>query len=151
MAASAQRERYVVCNADESEPGTFKDRVLMEGDPFALVESMTIAGVTVGAAQGYVYIRGEYPTAEERIVAAIEQARRRGLLGPDVAGSGLSFDLEVRRGAGAYTSAARRRRCSTRWRGTGASPGRSRRSPPTWACSAGPPWSTTSRRSTMCR
>ena len=102
VAASAQRERYVVCNADESEPGTFKDRVLMEGDPFALVESMTIAGVTVGAAQGYVYIRGEYPTAEERIVAAIEQARRRGLLGPDVAGSGLSFDLEVRRGAGAY-------------------------------------------------
>jgi len=102
VAASAQRERYVVCNADESEPGTFKDRVLLEGDPFALVESMTIAGVTVGAARGYVYIRGEYPTAEERIVAAINQARHHGLLGPDVAGSGLSFDLEVRRGAGAY-------------------------------------------------
>ena len=102
VAASAQRERYVVCNADESEPGTFKDRVLMEGDPFALVESMTIAGVTVGAGRGYVYIRGEYPTAEERIVGAIDQARRRGLLGRDVAGSGLSFDLEVRRGAGAY-------------------------------------------------
>jgi len=101
-AASAQHERYVVANADESEPGTFKDRVLMEGDPFALVESMTIAGVTVGAARGYVYIRGEYPTAEERIVGAIDQARRRGLLGRDVAGSGLSFDLEVRRGAGAY-------------------------------------------------
>ena len=102
VAASAQRERYVVCNADESEPGTFKDRALMEGDPFALVESMTIAGVTVGAGRGYVYIRGEYPTAEERIAGAIEQARHRGLLGPDVAGSGLSFDLEVRRGAGAY-------------------------------------------------
>ena len=102
VSASAQRERYVVCNADESEPGTFKDRVLLEGDPFALVESMTIAGVTVGAAQGYVYIRGEYPTAEERIVGAIDQARRRGLLGSDVAGSGLSFDLEIRRGAGAY-------------------------------------------------
>ncbi len=101
-AASAQRERYVVANADESEPGTFKDRVLLEGDPFALVESMTIAGVTVGAEQGYVYIRGEYPAAEERIVAAIHEARRRGLLGSDVAGSGLSFDLEVRRGAGAY-------------------------------------------------
>ena len=102
VAASAQRERYVVANADESEPGTFKDRVLMEEDPFALVESMTIAGLTVGAERGYVYIRGEYPTAEERVLAAIEQARRRGLLGPDVAGSGLSFDLEVRRGAGAY-------------------------------------------------
>ncbi|MCE2530959.1 MAG: NAD(P)H-dependent oxidoreductase subunit E [Acidimicrobiia bacterium] len=102
VAASAQRERYVVCNADESEPGTFKDRVLLEGDPFALVESMTIAGLTVGAAQGYIYIRGEYPTAEERIVDAINQARHRGLLGSDVAGSGLSFDLEVRRGAGAY-------------------------------------------------
>ncbi|MYI55696.1 MAG: NADH-quinone oxidoreductase subunit E [Acidimicrobiia bacterium] len=102
VAASAQRDRYVVCNADESEPGTFKDRVLLEGDPFALVESMTIAGVTVGAAQGYVYIRGEYPTAEERIIAAVEEARRHGLLGSDVAGSGLTFDIDVRRGAGAY-------------------------------------------------
>ena len=102
VATSPQRDRYVVCNADESEPGTFKDRVLLEGDPFALVESMTIAGVTVGATQGYVYIRGEYPTAEERIIAAVSGARRRGLLGPDVAGSGLSFDIEVRRGAGAY-------------------------------------------------
>lgn len=102
VASAARRDRYVVCNADESEPGTFKDRVLLEGDPFALVESMTIAGVTVGASQGYVYVRGEYPTAEERIVAAIEQAHRHGLLGSDVAGSGLTFDIEVRRGAGAY-------------------------------------------------
>ncbi len=102
VAASASRERYVVCNADESEPGTFKDRVLLEGDPFALLESMTIAGLTVGAEQGFVYIRGEYPTAEDRIGSAIEQARRRGLLGLDVAGSGMAFDIEVRRGAGAY-------------------------------------------------
>ena len=102
VAGSARRERYVVCNADESEPGTFKDRVLLEGDPFALVESMTIAGVTVGASRGYVYIRGEYPTAEERIIAAVDEARRRGFLGSDVAGSGLGFDIEVRRGAGAY-------------------------------------------------
>ena len=102
VAASARRERYIVCNADESEPGTFKDRVLLEGDPFALVESMTIAGVTVGASKGYVYIRGEYPTAEDRIAAAIDRARHRGLLGADVAGSGLRFDIEVRRGAGAY-------------------------------------------------
>ncbi len=102
VAASARSERYVVCNADESEPGTFKDRVLLEGDPFALVESMTIAGVTVGASKGFVYIRGEYPTAEDRIAAAIDRARHCGLLGVDVAGSGLRFDIEVRRGAGAY-------------------------------------------------
>ena len=102
VAASARRERYVVCNADESEPGTFKDRVLMEGDPYALVESMTIAAAAVGAARGYVYIRGEYPEAEERVAHAIEQARHRGLLGADVMGSGLRFDMEVRRGAGAY-------------------------------------------------
>ena len=102
VASSARRDRYVVCNADESEPGTFKDRVLLEGDPFALVESMTIAGVTVGATQGYVYIRGEYPTAEQRVIAAVEQARRHGLLGVDVASSGLAFDIEIRRGAGAY-------------------------------------------------
>ena len=102
VASSARPERYVVCNADESEPGTFKDRVLLEGDPYALVESMTIAALTVGATRGYVYIRGEYPAAEERVTHAIEQARRRGLLGPDVAGSGLRFDMEVRRGAGAY-------------------------------------------------
>ncbi|MCE2524411.1 MAG: NAD(P)H-dependent oxidoreductase subunit E [Acidimicrobiia bacterium] len=102
VAASARRERYVVCNADESEPGTFKDRVLMEGDPYALVESMTIAAAAVGATRGYVYIRGEYPEAEERVAHAIDRARHRGLLGSDVAGSGLDFDIEVRRGAGAY-------------------------------------------------
>ena len=102
VAASARRDRFIVCNADESEPGTFKDRVLLEGDPYALVESMTIAAATVGATKGYVYIRGEYPEAEERVAHAIEQARHRGLLGADVMGSGLQFDMEVRRGAGAY-------------------------------------------------
>lgn len=101
-ASSARPQRYVVCNGDESEPGTFKDRVLLEGDPFALVESMTIAALAVGATKGFVYIRGEYPEAEHRVTHAIEQARRRGLLGSDVAGSGLRFELEVRRGAGAY-------------------------------------------------
>ena len=82
VASSARRDRYVVCNADESEPGTFKDRVLLEGDPFALVESMTIAGVTVGAAQGYVYIRGEYPHrrgADHRGHRAGPTARTSGL------------------------------------------------------------------------
>ncbi|MFE9394214.1 NAD(P)H-dependent oxidoreductase subunit E [Streptomyces flavidovirens] len=93
---------YLVCNADESEPGTFKDRVLMEGDPYALVEAMTIAGYATGAHQGYLYLRGEYPRAHERLAHAIGQARLRGLLGPDVLGHGYAFDIEIRRGAGAY-------------------------------------------------
>ena len=93
---------YLVCNADESEPGTFKDRVLMEGDPFAVVEAMTIAAVATGASQGYIYIRGEYPEAEAAIRGAIAAARGANLLGPDILGSGVSFDIEVRRGAGAY-------------------------------------------------
>ena len=95
-------EKYVVCNADESEPGTFKDRVLMEGDPFALVEALTIAGVTLGAERGFIYIRGEYPVATTRLRDAIGQARAAGLLGDDAAGSGLRFDVELRRGQGAY-------------------------------------------------
>ena len=94
--------RYVICNADESEPGTFKDRVVMEGDPYAVVESLTIAGLTVGATQGYIYVRGEYPRATERLLHAIATARRSGLLGPDVMGSGDAFDIELRRGQGAY-------------------------------------------------
>ena len=93
---------YLVCNADESEPGTFKDRVLMEGDPFAIVEAMTIAALATGAGQGYLYIRGEYPEAEAAIRGAISAAREANLLGPDILGSGLAFDIEVRRGAGAY-------------------------------------------------
>ena len=93
---------YLVGNADESEPGTFKDRVLMEGDPFAVVEAMTIAGVTTGCERGFVYLRGEYPTAFERLDHAIGQARHRGLLGDDVMGRGATFDIEIRRGAGAY-------------------------------------------------
>ena len=93
---------YMVCNADESEPGTFKDRVLMEGDPFAVVEGMTIAAIATGCEQGYLYVRGEYPLARARIENAIELAGIHGLLGRDVAGSGSSFEIEVRSGAGAY-------------------------------------------------
>ncbi|WP_176709946.1 NAD(P)H-dependent oxidoreductase subunit E [Streptomyces sp. Wb2n-11] len=93
---------YLVCNADESEPGTFKDRVLMEGDPYALVEAMTVAGYATGAHRGFLYLRGEYPRAYERLTHAIGQARLRGLLGPDVLGHGYAFDIEIRRGAGAY-------------------------------------------------
>jgi NADH-quinone oxidoreductase subunit F len=93
---------YVVCNADESEPGTFKDRIVMEGDPFAIIEGMTIAGFATGSERGFFYIRGEYPLAIERVQTAIGAARRAGLLGKNILGSGFSFDVEVRSGAGAY-------------------------------------------------
>jgi NADH-quinone oxidoreductase subunit F len=102
VAANPVRPHYVVCNADESEPGTFKDRVLLEEDPYALVEALTVMGYACGAGQGYIYIRGEYPLAEARLTRAVEVARARGFLGPDVMGEGFSFDIEVRRGAGAY-------------------------------------------------
>jgi NADH-quinone oxidoreductase subunit F len=94
--------KYLVCNADESEPGTFKDRILIESDPFAIVEAMTIAGYAIGAERGYFYIRGEYPLAQARFEDAVAQAGEQGLLGNDVAGAGFRFDIEVRRGAGAY-------------------------------------------------
>jgi len=94
--------KHIVANADESEPGTFKDRTIMENDPFALVEAMTIAAVATGAENGWIYIRGEYPLATARIQNAINECRAAGLLSADVAGSGMAFDIEVRRGAGAY-------------------------------------------------
>ncbi|MEU6534718.1 NAD(P)H-dependent oxidoreductase subunit E [Streptomyces sp. NPDC047000] len=96
------RTHYVVCNADESEPGTFKDRVIMEGDPYALVEAMTIAGFATGSHRGYLYLRGEYPRALARMEHAVGQARARGLLGDDILGQGYAFDIEIRRGANAY-------------------------------------------------
>jgi NADH-quinone oxidoreductase subunit F len=96
------RPHYLVCNADESEPGTFKDRVLMEGDPFSVIEAMTIAGVTTGCERGFVYLRGEYPVALERLSHAIAGARAHGFLGDNVMAQGVSFDIEIRRGAGAY-------------------------------------------------
>jgi NADH-quinone oxidoreductase subunit F len=102
VAQAPARPHYVVCNADESEPGTFKDRVLMEEDPFAIVEAMTIAGLAVGADRGFIYVRGEYPLATERLEHAIAEARARGYLGADVMGRGLSFDIDLRKGAGAY-------------------------------------------------
>jgi NADH-quinone oxidoreductase subunit F len=102
VAAQPAQPHYLVCNADESEPGTFKDRVLLEGDPFATVEAMTIAAFATGASKGFLYIRGEYPEAEARIANAIARAREAGLLGTDILGSGFAFDIELRRGAGAY-------------------------------------------------
>ncbi len=95
-------QKYVVCNADEGDSGTFSDRMLMEGDPFTLVEGMTIAGTAVGATQGYIYLRAEYPHAAAALRDAIVVAKRRGYLGRDVLGSGKAFELEVRIGAGAY-------------------------------------------------
>ena len=94
--------RHLVVNADESEPGTFKDRVVMEHDPFAVVEAATIAGFAVGAERGWIYVRGEYPLATERLRSAVAQARDAGFLGQRIARSSFSFDIEIRRGAGAY-------------------------------------------------
>jgi NADH-quinone oxidoreductase subunit F len=102
VARQPVRPHYLVCNADESEPGTFKDRELMESDPFAVIEAMTVAGYATGCERGYLYIRGEYPEALRALERAIEAARGRGFLGDDVMGEGFSFDVEIRRGAGAY-------------------------------------------------
>ncbi|HZN04785.1 MAG TPA: NAD(P)H-dependent oxidoreductase subunit E, partial [Candidatus Polarisedimenticolia bacterium] len=93
---------FVVCNADESEPGTFKDRLLLEEDPFAVVEAMTIAGYATGSERGWLYVRGEYPLALQRFETAVDRARERGYLGASVLGEPFAFDIEVRRGAGAY-------------------------------------------------
>jgi formate dehydrogenase iron-sulfur subunit len=102
VAGVASHQKYVVCNADEGDSGTFADRMLMEGDPFLLIEGMAIAALSVGAAMGYIYIRSEYPHAFAVFSRAIERARAAGLLGPSVLGSGRAFDLEARLGAGAY-------------------------------------------------
>ena len=95
-------QKYIACNADEGDSGTFSDRMLMEGDPFALIEGMTIAGVAVGATQGYIYLRIEYPHAARALAKALQAARAIGYLGNDILGSGKRFDIAVRLGAGAY-------------------------------------------------
>ena len=95
-------QKYIVCNADEGDSGTFADRMLMEGDPFVLIEGMAIAGLAVGATKGFVYIRSEYPHAFHKMSRALVHARKGKLLGTDILGSGRSFDLELRLGAGAY-------------------------------------------------
>ena len=101
-ADAAAEQKYIVCNADEGDSGTFADRMMMEGDPFVLIEGMTIAGIAVGATKGYIYIRSEYPHAIAAMNDAIAAARSGGRLGTSVAGSAHAFDLEVRVGAGAY-------------------------------------------------
>ncbi|HET9620169.1 MAG TPA: NADH-ubiquinone oxidoreductase-F iron-sulfur binding region domain-containing protein [Kofleriaceae bacterium] len=99
---TAADQKYVVCNADEGDSGTFSDRMVMEGDPFVLIEGMAIAGVATGATEGFIYSRSEYPDAERVMTAAIARARAAGFLGPSVLGSGRAFELHFRRGAGAY-------------------------------------------------
>lgn len=94
--------KYIVCNADEGEPGTFKDRLILEGDPHKLIEAMIIAGYAVGANKGFVYIRGEYVLSIERLEKALSQAREYGLLGDNILESGFSFDMSIMKGAGAY-------------------------------------------------
>jgi len=94
--------KYVVCNADEGEPGTFKDRLIMEGDPHKVIEGMALCGYSMGATQGYIYIRGEYRLSIERMRAAIDAARKHGLLGRNIMESGFDFDIEIKIGAGAY-------------------------------------------------
>lgn len=102
VAGTEGDKKYVVCNADESEPGTFKDRLILEGDPHAIIEAMIIAGYTVGADEGYIYVRGEYELAQSRLITAIQQAKEYGMLGSNIFGSGHSFELHVHAGAGAY-------------------------------------------------
>jgi NADH-quinone oxidoreductase subunit F len=102
VAKQSAHTKYLICNADESEPGTFKDRVLLDGDPFAIVESMAIAGIATGCERGFLYIRGEYALGAARMQHAVDLARAHGFLGDDILGRGVRFDIEIRRGAGAY-------------------------------------------------
>ena len=101
-AASKADQKYMICNADEGDPGAFMDRSVLEGDPHAVLEAMTIAGYAVGATEGYIYVRAEYPIAVKRLNIAIKQAREYGLLGENILGSGFSFDISTRLGAGAF-------------------------------------------------
>ncbi len=97
-------EKYVVCNADEGDPGAFKDRAILEGDPHCVIEAMTIAGYVIGAQTGYIYVRAEYPLAIRRLTIALEQARKYGLLGKNIFGTDFNFDIELRMGAGAFVA-----------------------------------------------
>jgi NADP-reducing hydrogenase subunit HndC len=102
VADAAGDKRYVICNADESEPGTFKDRLILEGDPHSIIEAMAIAAYAIGADEGYIYIRGEYTLAQARLVKAIMQAKEMGFIGENIFESGFNFDVHVHGGAGAY-------------------------------------------------
>ena len=98
----AEKTRYVVCNGDEGDPGAFMDGSVMEGDPYKMIEGMTIAAYAVGAENGYIYVRAEYPLSVKRLRMAIEQAEKYGLLGDNILNSGVNFHLHINRGAGAF-------------------------------------------------
>ncbi|PCI64633.1 MAG: formate dehydrogenase [Kordiimonadales bacterium] len=102
VAGAEAEQKYIVCNADEGDSGTFSDRMILEGDPFLLIEGMVIAGLAVGATKGFIYLRSEYPVAQRVLGQALEIAQREGLLGADAGGSGCAFDIELFMGAGAY-------------------------------------------------
>lgn len=102
VAGTSDKKKYVICNADESEPGTFKDRLILEGDPHSIIEAMAIAAYSVGSDEGYIYIRGEYLLAQERLRKAIGQAHEYGMLGKNIFGTDFSFEIHVHAGAGAY-------------------------------------------------
>jgi formate dehydrogenase iron-sulfur subunit len=143
---AAGARKHIVCNADEGDSGTFSDRMLMEGDPYALLEGMAIAGLAVGAAEGWIYVRSEYPDAIDTLQEAVSRATAAGWLGDSVAGSGRACARPS-----AATSAARRRRCSRAWRAGAASCAPSRRCRRWPACSASPRWCTTSSHWPACR
>ena len=117
-----QVQKYVCCNADEGDPGAFMDRSVLEGDPHSIIEAMAIAGYAIGASQGYIYVRAEYPIAVKHLQIALEQARSYGLLGEDIFGTGFSFDLEIKLGAGGFRMRGRDRPDDLHRRETGRAP-----------------------------
>ena len=135
--------RYVVCNADEGDSGTFADRLLMEGDPYRLIEGMTIAGLATGATKGYVYLRSEYPIAADIFQAALDAVYADGVLGTNILGSGKSASTSSYSSAPAPISAARKHRCSRASKASAAKSAPSRRCRPSPACSASQRWYTT--------
>ena len=136
-------QKYIACNADEGDSGTFSDRMLMEGDPFALIEGMTIAGLAVGATQGYIYLRVEYPHAARALARALRWRATRGYLGSEPARQRQGVSTSPCGSAPAPTSAAKRPRCWKASRAGAAKCACGRRCRPSRACSASPPWSTT--------
>ena len=139
VAATPPQQKYIVCNADEGDSGTFADRMIMEGDPFVLIEGMTIAGIAVGATYGYIYIRSEYPDAVEAMEIAIREARDGGMLGTRHCRAPNTISTWKSGSAPAPMSAARRPRCSRASKASAAKSAPSRRCPPMSGCSASRP------------